>query len=146
MSRVLLVDGHSMIFACPELRALHRRFPSAARQRLVERVRVLHDSGAWVVGVVFDGRGPRASDDSEPGGLAVFYSKSGQAADTLIERLAAKYAKDCEVVVATEDVAERRTVEALGGRGIGLAGLHQEISAAQAGLASAAQPGQVRRR
>ncbi len=55
----LIVDGHSVIFAWPELRAMHERRTSLARDTLVRQLRDYQDwSGVRVV-VVFDGTGRR---------------------------------------------------------------------------------------
>ncbi|MFM8983249.1 MAG: NYN domain-containing protein, partial [Spartobacteria bacterium] len=94
----------------------------------------LQDSSEWEVAVVFDGRGAKASSESQPSGIAVFYSKSGQTADEIIERLAAKYAASCEVTVATDDHMERTTVEALGGMSISTGQLLAEINSAETTL------------
>ena len=112
--KILLVDGHSMIFDWPDLAAMHARNTAAARGELVKRLTGLQDNTEWTVAVVFDGKGVKASSDGTPHGIAVFYSKSGQTADSIIERLAAKYAKDYEVTVATNDRLERTTAEAFG--------------------------------
>jgi predicted RNA-binding protein with PIN domain len=132
--RILLVDGHSVIFAWPDLAEIHRRNTASARENLVRRLTGLQDSTAWEVAVVFDGRGAKASSDSVPHGIAVFYSKSGQTADEIIERLAAKYAASCEVTVATDDNMERTTVEALGGMSISTDQLLAEIDSAGSAL------------
>jgi len=132
--RILLVDGHSVIFAWPDLAEIHRRNTASARENLVRRLTSLQDSSEWEVAVVFDGRGAKASSESEPSGIAVFYSKSGQTADEIIERLAAKYATTCEVTVATDDHMERTTVEALGGMSISTDQLLAEIDSAGSAL------------
>ncbi len=132
--RILLVDGHSVIFAWPDLAEIHQRNTAAARENLVRRLTGLQDSTAWEVAVVFDGRGAKASSDSVPHGIAVFYSKSGQTADEIIERLAAKYSASCEVTVATDDNMERTTVEALGGMSISTDQLLSEIESASGTL------------
>ena len=132
--RILLVDGHSVIFAWPDLAEIHRRNTASARENLVRRLTALQDSSEWEVAVVFDGRGAKASSESEPSGIAVFYSKSGQTADEIIERLAAKYAATCEVTVATDDHMERTTVEALGGMSISTDQLLDEINSAESTL------------
>ena len=132
--RILLVDGHSVIFAWPDLAEIHRRNTASARENLVRRLTALQDSSEWEVAVVFDGRGTKASSESEPSGIAVFYSKSGQTADEIIERLAAKYAATCEVTVATDDHMERTTVEALGGMSISTDQLLAEIHTAESVL------------
>jgi predicted RNA-binding protein with PIN domain len=132
--RILLVDGHSVIFAWPDLAEIHQRNTASARENLVRRLTGLQDSTAWEVAVVFDGRGAKASSDSVPHGIAVFYSKSGQTADEIIERLAAKYSASCEVTVATDDNMERTTVEALGGMSISTDQLLAEIESASGTL------------
>ena len=132
--RILLVDGHSVIFAWPDLAEIHQRNTAAAREKLVRRLTGLQDSTEWEVAVVFDGRGAKASSDSVPHGIAVFYSKSGQTADEIIERLAAKYSATCEVTVATDDHMERTTVEALGGMSMSTEQLLSETNSAGSAL------------
>jgi predicted RNA-binding protein with PIN domain len=132
--RILLVDGHSMVFQWPGLAALHARNTAAARGELVRMLTGLQDFSDWTVAVVFDGRGPKATSDGEKGGVAVFYSKSGQSADSVIERLAAKYSRTHDVTVATEDHAERTTVEAFGCIAIGADRLREEIERAGSDL------------
>ena len=132
--RILLVDGHSVIFAWPDLAEIHRRNTASARENLVRRLTGLQDSTAWEVAVVFDGRGAKASSDSVPHGIAVFYSKSGQTADEIIERLAAKYSSSCEVTVATDDHMERTTVEALDCLSISTNQLLSEMDSADGAL------------
>ena len=53
----LIVDGHSVIFAWPELRDLHARRSSLARDALVRKLRDYQDWTGVRVVVVFDGRG-----------------------------------------------------------------------------------------
>jgi len=128
--KILLVDGHSMIFDWPDLAAMHARNTAAAREELVKRLTGLQDNTEWTVAVVFDGKGVKASSDGAPHGIAVFYSKSGQTADSIIERLAAKYAKDHEVTVATNDRLERTTAEAFGSNTISGMQLRAEMESA----------------
>jgi predicted RNA-binding protein with PIN domain len=129
--KILLVDGHSMIFGWDDLAAMHGRNTAAAREELVKRLTGLQDNSDWTIAVVFDGTGMKASSDGTPQGIAVFYSKSGQTADSIIERLAAKYAKDHEVTVATNDRMERTTAEAFGSQTISAIELRAQIASAQ---------------
>ena len=58
-ARYLIVDGHSIIFAWPELRKLHARRSSLGREALLKQLRDYQDwTGVHVV-VVFDGKGKR---------------------------------------------------------------------------------------
>jgi predicted RNA-binding protein with PIN domain len=113
-ARYLIVDGHSIIFAWPELRKLQARRASLAREALIKRLRDYQDwTGVHVV-VVFDGKGRKIEAASDPADVQVFYSRTDQTADAIIERLASKYAKRFELMVATSDSMEGETVEACG--------------------------------
>jgi len=110
----LLVDGHSIIFAWPELHKLHNRRSSLAREALVKQLRAYQDwSGVRTI-VVFDGAGPTVSESSGPGEIQTFYSRAGQTADSVIERLVSKYAVRFRITVATGDLLEQETVTAFG--------------------------------
>jgi predicted RNA-binding protein with PIN domain len=110
----LLVDGHSIIFAWPELRLLHSRRTSLARDALVKQLRDYQDWTGTRVVVVFDGRGRSISQQAEPGEIQIFYSRAGQTADAIIERLASKYAARFRLIVATGDYLEQETASACG--------------------------------
>ena len=129
-TRLLIVDGHSMIFQWPDLTLQHARRTAVARETLVRMLTGLQDNSAWQIAVVFDGTGQKPGEASEPHGIKVFYSKDGQTADSIIERLAAKYASTCEVTVATDDIMERTTVEAFGASTISAHQLREEIDVA----------------
>ena len=110
----LLVDGHSIIFAWPELRALHDRRTSLARDALVRQLRDYQDWTGIHVVVVFDGRGSAVSEEAHQGEIQIFYSRAGQTADSIIERLASKYAERFQLLVATGDYLEQETASASG--------------------------------
>jgi uncharacterized protein len=112
--RYLIVDGHSIIFQWPELRAIHGKRGGAARDELVRRLTQYQDATGVRVVAVFDGRSENQNETSEPGGIQIFYSKVGQTADAIIERLCAKYAKQHDIVVATDDNMERQTALTFG--------------------------------
>ena len=127
-TRYLIVDGHSIIFTWPELRKLHARRSSLAREALMKQLRDYQDwTGVHVV-VVFDGKGRKTSATSEADDVQIFYSRSGQSADTIIERLASKYAKRFELTVATSDSMEAETVLACGAEWISPEGLRGLLS------------------
>jgi predicted RNA-binding protein with PIN domain len=113
-ARYLIVDGHSVIFAWPELRKLHARRSSLAREALIKRLRDYQDWTGVRVVVVFDGKGRKIEATSDPVDIQVFYSRTGQTADAIVERLASKYAKRFELMVATSDSMEGETVQACG--------------------------------
>ena len=129
-ARYLLVDGHSAIFGWPELQRLHSRRTSLARDALVKKLRDYQDFTGVRVVVVFDGKGSSATEQSEPHSVQVFYSRAGQTADAIIERLASKYAKKFDLTVATADLLERETAIAFGAECISIANLRAVINEA----------------
>ena len=122
-TRYLIVDGHSVVFAWPELRKLHTRRSSLAREALIKQLRDYQDWTGVRVVVVFDGKGGKVDASSAPGEVQIFYSRNGQSADAIVERLASKYAKRYELVVATSDSMEAETVHACGAESISPEGL-----------------------
>jgi uncharacterized protein len=131
----LIVDGHSIIFAWPDLRALHEKRTASARELLIKMLTEYHDFTATNVVVVFDGKGSMISEETEPGGIQVFYSDNARTADDLIERLVAKYAKIHSILVATSDLLEQQTAITFGAQCVSADGLrdllndtHQSLS------------------
>jgi uncharacterized protein len=129
-ARYLIVDGHSAIFGWPEMQRLHARRSSLARDALVKKLRDYQDYTGIRVVVVFDGKGTSATEESEPHSVQIFYSRAGQTADAIIERLASKYAEKFELMVATSDLLERETASACGADCISIENLRALISEA----------------
>ena len=132
-ARYLIVDGHSIIFAWPELRKLHARRSSLTREALLKQLRDYQDWTGVRVVAVFDGKGKKVDATSDPEEVQVFYSRSGQSADAIIERLASKYAKRYELTVATSDSMVAETVHACGAEWISPDGLRQLLASARLG-------------
>ncbi len=115
-SHYLIVDGHSVMHAWPELRRAMRNSARRhlARLELMRVLRVYQDmSGAQVV-LVFDGTHQARAEEREPGGLQVIYAEAGTTADAIIERLASKYAPVHPLRVVSADGMVRETVLASG--------------------------------
>ena len=127
--RYLIVDGHSIIFAWPELRKLHAQRPALGREALVKKLRQYQDWTGVNVAVVFDGRGARVSEQSDPHDVQIFYARRDQSADAIVERLASKYASRFDVTVATSDFLEMETVNASGGACVSPDGLRKLLEA-----------------
>jgi predicted RNA-binding protein with PIN domain len=130
-TRYLLVDAHSIIFAWPELRKLQAHRSALAREALLKQLRHYQDWTGVRVVIVFDGKGKKIDASSEPGDVQIFYSRTGQSADAIIERLASKYAKRFELTVATADSLEAETVQACGAEWISPEGLRDLLSRAR---------------
>lgn len=128
----LIVDGHSVIFAWPELRELHARRTSLARDALVRKLRDYQDWTGVRVVVVFDGRGTSVDASAEPGEIQIFYSRAGQTADSVVERLASKYGSQYRLLVATSDYLEQETASACGAECISAEALRGLLDEARA--------------
>lgn len=112
----LLVDGHSVMHAWPELRrnqvvASKRHL---ARLELMQRLRHYQDMTGIQVVLVFDGTQAKRGEEREKEGLQIIYADSSTTADNILERLAAKYASQFSLRVVSADGMVRETVLALG--------------------------------
>jgi len=97
------------------MRVLHAKRMTLAREAVVKLLTEYQDSTGIHVVAVFDGKGANKSTETTvPGGIQVFYSGADRTADDLIERLAAKYAGEHEITVATSDLLEQQTVISFG--------------------------------
>ncbi|MCX6856845.1 MAG: NYN domain-containing protein [Verrucomicrobia bacterium] len=112
----LLVDGHSVLHAWPELKR-HQVVASKrhlARTELLKRLRDYQDSSGTQVVVVFDGTQAQMSEEREKDGLQIIYADTGNSADHIVEKLAAKYAKTNPMRVVSADGMVGETVMAFG--------------------------------
>lgn len=113
----ILVDGYSLLHQWPELARGKPRHSAAAREALLQVLTQYRDACGTPLTVVFDGVGQRrCQSDEQPSAAAieVLYSGAGQTADDLIERATHRLLDYGEVLVVTDDVAERDTVTSLG--------------------------------
>ncbi|HUL51392.1 MAG TPA: NYN domain-containing protein [Candidatus Nitrosotalea sp.] len=113
----ILVDGYSLLHNWPELARGKPRHSAAARDELIRVLTQYRDTESTPITVVFDGSGapagtPRTLSTSE---MEILYSKAGQTADDVIERVVHRLLAFGEVLVVTDDYAERDTVLSLGG-------------------------------
>lgn len=114
--RHLLVDGFNVLHAHAPWRALLKKDVGAARDALVEAVRVLHDLEGVRLTVVFDGQGETMTVEqpgSEPT-LAVVFAPTGVSADAIVEQLVVASRNPDGVIVASGDRAIGQTAEASG--------------------------------
>jgi predicted RNA-binding protein with PIN domain len=113
----ILVDGYSLLHNWPELAPDRPRHSAAAREELIRILRQYRDTVGTPITIVFDGAGapvgtPKAQSTPE---LEILYSKAGQTADDIIERATHRLGAFGEVLVVTDDFAERDTVLSVGG-------------------------------
>jgi predicted RNA-binding protein with PIN domain len=113
----ILVDGYSLLHNWPELAPGATRHSEAARDALVEILTQYQDANGTPITVFFDGSGARRSKPKNDSGhpVEVLFSSAGQTADDLIERAAHRFQEYGEVLVVTDDYAERNMVSGFGG-------------------------------
>lgn len=113
----ILVDGYSLLHNWPELARGKPRHSAAAREELIRILTQYQDATHTPVTIFFDGSGARPNGPKSAAGpgVEVLFSKAGQTADDLIERATHRFQPYGEVLVVTDDYAERDTVIALGG-------------------------------
>lgn len=132
----ILVDGYSLLHNWPELAPGKPRHSQAARDELIHVLTRYQDASGTPITVVFDGAGSRrarSEPDSEPA-VEVLYSRAGQTADQMIERATHRLKEFGEVLVVTDDFAERDTVISLGGMVSSCLGFIQSVESALADL------------
>lgn len=112
----ILVDGYSLLHSWPELAPGKARHSPIARTELIRMVTQYHDASGVPVTIVFDGTTGLASAEEPPSRpeVEILYSHAGQSADQMIERAAHRLSAYGEVLVVTDDRAERDTVESAG--------------------------------
>lgn len=112
----ILVDGYSLLHAWNDLAPGRPRHSAAAREELVRVLTQYRDACGTPITIVFDAAQapPGASSLPSTPEVEILYSKAGQTADQIIERAAYRLQAYGNVLVVTNDHAERDTVISLG--------------------------------
>jgi uncharacterized protein len=113
----ILVDGYSLLHQWPELAPGRVRHSPQAREELIQILTRYYDATGTPITIVFDGnrsaRDPNETKSSTD--VEVLYSLAGQTADMVIERVAHRMTPYGQVLVVTNDFAERDSVHSSGG-------------------------------
>ena len=134
--KVLIVDGNNVIHALPDLLTLLAapggRRSGLAHRELERRLTKYQDETGERVVLVFDGRGDKVEkSDPRDGGVQVVRSNSATSADTIIERLAVRYADEYDLQVVSNDRAVQNAVAALEATWISVDGLADLLDRAE---------------
>ncbi len=108
----IIVDGYNVLRQIPEYQKAADDDLEMARDCLVDDLGTLAAVGGVRVTVVFDGsRGPMAAEQAlEVRGVEVLFSRRGQTADAVIERLVVRDRGEHRMFEVTSDYAQERAV------------------------------------
>jgi predicted RNA-binding protein with PIN domain len=106
----LLIDGYNVLHMVDELKTLLNSDIELARHRLIRMIEGTALRMAEQTTVVFDGKeaGQDAALTSKH--LEIYYSPGKHTADTIIERLVARFPTPGKILVVTSDRAEANAV------------------------------------
>ncbi len=123
----ILVDGYSILHQWADLAPAFRRGLAAGRDALILIMTRYHDCHGGALTLVFDGRSLPRGGEAIRSGINVLFSKDGQTADSVIERIVGQSVTPERYLVATDDHAEQNTVEALGARSVSADIFHRMV-------------------
>ncbi len=131
-----LVDGYSLLHHWTELAPGKPRHSDVAREELLNRLTQYYDQSGIPLTVVFDGQGPTNDLGPFPSTpqVEIVYTRTTRSADQVIEHLVHRLKPYGDVLVVTDDYAERETIESLGGFFSSCANFVQTVQAALADL------------
>jgi predicted RNA-binding protein with PIN domain len=132
----ILVDGFSLLHSWSQLAPGKPRHSAVAREELIHRLTQYHDACGTPITIVFDGAktGRDPDETASTAGVEILYSRAGQTADQIIERTAFRLKSYGEVLVVTDDQAERETVQSFGASSSSCANFVQTVNAQLADL------------
>lgn len=107
MATHLLVDGYNLLGSAGMALASGSGRLEAAREALLQRLAGYRQRKGHAITLVFDGwqAGSGSEHHEFQSGVEVVYSKRGERADQVIQRLARSYGKHCAVVSSDHEVA-----------------------------------------
>lgn len=112
IQEVLIIDGYNVIHAAPDLLKLKELSLEHCRSKLISSLSNYGSYKNKKVIIVFDGKqgshGPEQIEEIE--GIIIIFSKDGETADMVIEKLVSQFQENYTVFVATSDYAEQRII------------------------------------
>lgn len=103
----LLIDGYNLLGAAGGVARTSNLHSDMAREALLRDLASYRQRKGHALTVVFDGwqQGRPIESREHRAGVQVIYSKRGERADQVIQRLAAEYGRGCAVVSSDREVA-----------------------------------------
>lgn len=106
MARHLIVDGYNLLGVRGEMARVTTGGGEAARERLLRELAAYRQRKGHPITVVFDGwqQGPDTERREHRAGVQVVFSRRGEQADQVIQRLTDEFGADCAVVSSDREV------------------------------------------
>lgn len=111
--KIVFVDGYNVLNSWPILKKVIKEDFDGARKKLID---ILHNYATYEnvkIMLVFDGykvEGNLESQDKINNNLVIIYTKSGETADSYIERSVNDLGRRTEICVVTSDSLEQQTI------------------------------------
>ncbi len=108
MTKHLIVDGYNLLGARGQVGRQAGGDAESVREQLLRDLSRYRQRKPHAITVVFDGwqQGMGSERREHRAGLHVIYSRRGERADQVIQRLADEYGSDCAVVSSDREVAD----------------------------------------
>lgn len=104
----LIIDGYNLLGARGQVGRSAGRDAEVVRERLLRELAAYRQRKMHPITVVFDGwqEGSDTEHREHRSGIEVVFSRRGERADQVIQRLAAEFGRDCAVVSSDREVAD----------------------------------------
>ncbi len=108
MATHLIIDGYNLLGVRGQVGRVSSSESEQAREQLLRELAAYRHQRPHAITVVFDGwqQGQATEHREHRAGLEVVFSRKGERADQVIQRLADQYGSDCAVVSSDREVAE----------------------------------------
>ena len=112
MNRLLIVDGYNLIHASERYLKWSKRDFEMARVKLIEDLAMLKATNDYDVTLVFDAAMTKSPNRSHTNilGIDVMFTKAGETADAMIERMVYNSKYDGDIIVATSDYTQQKVI------------------------------------
>lgn len=112
MNEYLVVDGYNIIYAWPHLDNLKKESLEHARDKLIAMLVNYAAHSGEIVYVIFDAHQVKGGVErlEERSGIKIVYTKYGETADSVIEKMVGELTPLGRVYVATSDYNEQKII------------------------------------
>lgn len=112
MKKLLIVDGYNLIYATDRYDQWRESDLELARVKLIEDLATLKAIHGYDIVLIFDAAktNAHARTNAQILGIDVWFTRAGETADSMIERMAAQSTYEGDVIVATSDYCQQKVI------------------------------------